>query len=343
MTLGARMSERTYGRNCFVAFLAAVALMTLAPAAEAMSPVITRHDAHLMEKEVRINLAWQSDEPVAKIIASAGREQVVIESNIDNERNEGGYSGEIDIVVPAYLYNTSGEQSMYMSRQSSGPLQQSSVEMYADSASPYNEVVQYTVQLVDEVNQRSTLLKDKVCRAEPAYPQPGQRPQPGSAAAAVAVNAKDPLNTALNTTIGLIGKIGQAPEVKNVRVSNWADNRVSVSFDATGGKGLDRVVFEVRDSSGTIASQSTILCNSEKQCTKQSDPFVLNPGRYALSVMAVDIQNSNSKKSEQEFQVPDGTGSVQRPIQQPAQQPVQQTLSHPATADDVPVVTVPGL
>jgi hypothetical protein len=164
-----------------------------------------------MEKEIRINLAWQSDEQVAKIIVSAGKGQVVIYT-VDNERNESGYSGEVDIVIPAYLYNISGERSMYVNQQSSSAFQQNSMEMYANSGSPSNEAVQYTVQLVDEVNQRSTLLKDNVRRTDLSHSNTvGQKPQAISTSGAVIVNVKEVLNSAVNSTIGLLAKNGTAP------------------------------------------------------------------------------------------------------------------------------------
>jgi hypothetical protein len=319
------MFEKIFSKTVVITVVALWAMMVLIPPAEAKSPIIVRYDAQIMEQSIKINLAWQSDEPVVKIIASAGREQVVIERNIDNERTESGYSGEIDIVVPAYVYSAGGENSVSMSRQSSSQAQQSSMEMHANSTSQQNEAVQYSVQLIDEVNQRSALLKDKVRRIEPTLPQTVQKTQPKAAIGTIGIDAKNPVNTAINTTIGLVGNIGQLPDVKNVSIKNWSENRVSFSFEATGAKGIDKIVFEVRDSHGNIANQNTILCNSEKQCSRQSESLSLSPGSYSLSVAAMDIENNSSKKVEKGFQVTAGTGSVQ--TQQPAQQQVMQPAS----------------
>jgi len=240
-------------------------------------------------------------------------------------RNFRWRGGEIDIVVPAYVYSAGGENSVSMSRQSSSQAQQSSMEMHANSTSQQNEAVQYSVQLIDEVNQRSALLKDKVRRIEPTLPQTVQKTQPKAAIGTIGIDAKNPVNTAINTTIGLVGNIGQLPDVKNVSIKNWSENRVSFSFEATGAKGIDKIVFEVRDSHGNIANQNTILCNSEKQCSRQSESLSLSPGSYSLSVAAMDIENNSSKKVEKGFQVTAGTGSVQ--TQQPAQQQVMQPAS----------------
>jgi len=319
------MSKNMPMDNIFIIFLMIFTLVMMTQLANAGSPVIIRHNASIMERELRINLAWQSDEPVAKIITSAGRGQVITDT-VDNDRTESGYSGEIDIVIPAYLYNVSGDQSMYMNRQSSSPFQQNSMEMYANTGSPNNEIVQYTVQLVDEVNQRSTLLKDNVRRSELSHSNVvGQKPQTKSANGTVIVNAKDPLNTAINTTIGLIAKNGAAPVVKKLKMQSWTESRTSFSFDANDDKGVAKVVYEVRDQRGDIAIQGTVSCNSDKSCSGQSESFTLNAGSYVLSATAVDADNNNSVKSELSFQVQsNGTGNDQQPTQQNQSQSFQQ-------------------
>lgn len=327
-----------------------LATVALASSAHAKGPLIIRHDAHVMEKEIRINLAWQSEEPIVRIIASAGKEQIVVDKNIDNERNEGGYSGEIDIVVPAYPDSTSGGQSLYVNRQNSNQFNQSSTEMHANSAAPYNQVVPYTVQLVDEVNQRSILMKDTAQRYDAGNSLPGQRLLRNDKTATPvtvmpAITPKDPLTTALNTTIGLIGKIGSNPEIKSAKVSYWNENRVSIDVTAIDDKGVDRVTFEVRDMQGNSVYQNVLSCASEKQCSKQSDPFVLNQGTYLLSAVAVDNENNNSKKYTVEFQM---TSSGQQPSVQsaPVQMPTQpaelQTIPATLSPIDSPAVATPG-
>lgn len=333
------MFKHIYSRYSFITILTLWVVAILALPVYAANPVIIRHDAHLMEKEVRINLAWQSDEPIVKIIASAGKEQIVITNNIDNERNERGYSGEIDVVVPAYVYNATGERTLYMSSQSSSAFQQRSTEMYANSTSPQNEAIQYTVQIVDEVNQRSVLLKEKVRRIEPSRPHGGQKPVQKSNIKTATINTKDPLNTALNTTIGLAGKIGQTPVVRNVTVKNWTDNRVSIGFEATGSKGINEVAFEVRDANGNVANQSTISCSSEKSCTKQSDPFTLTQGTYTVSIVATDIESNKSKTIEQEFEFTENTIASQQTAPQTSQTSVQKTDSASSSTSNTDGVT----
>jgi len=315
-----------------------------ASAVFAANPVITKHDAQLMEKDVHINLTWQSDEPIVKIIATAGKEQIIITDNIENLRNERGYSGEIDIIVPAYIYNSTNERTLYMSQQSSNPVHQSSSEVYSNYISPQNEAVQYTVQIVDDFNQRSTLLKEKVRRIEPNQQFSEQKPVQKSTNTAT-VDTKDPLNSVLDTAVGLAGKIGQNPVIKNVKVKTWTENRVSISFEATCTKGLNNVAFEVRDSRGDIANQGTISCDSAKSCTKQSDPFTLTQGKYTVSLVATDIENNKSKTIEQEFLFTGDTSSTQQNNQQNTQQTTntgnQETGSRSSTSDSTGVTYGP--
>ena len=292
------MFKNNYVRYFLIILLNIVTITIIVPLSHAKNPVITRYDAHLMEKDVRINLAWQSDEPIVKIIASAGKEQVIFVDNIENERNDRGYSGQIDIVVPAYLHNVVNEQTLNVNNQNPNTFQHRSSETYDNSVSPQ----QYTVQIVDEVNQRSVLIKDKVRRVEPFKSSGEIKQQPKSTTGMVTVDARDPLTNVLNATIGLVGSIGQTPEVKNVTIKKWTENRISIGFEATGSKGINRVVMEVRDAQGDIAYQNPVYCESEKQCAKQSEPFNLKRGNYIVSLTAVDVENNKSKKIDREIQ-----------------------------------------
>lgn len=303
MKKGGAMLKNKYGRYYFITILSLWAVMMFAPSSIAKSPAIIRYDAHLMEKDVRINLAWQSEEPVVKIIASAGKEQITITDNIENERNDRGYSGEIDVVVPAYFHNYENEQTLSRSRESTSTPDRQSTKTYANFVSAQNEVIEYSIQIVDEVNQRSSLIKDKVRRIEPNSAVGMSRTQPKTTAESVRVDVKDPVSSVLNTTIGLVGSLGQTVEIKNVTINKWSENRVSISFEATGSKAINSVSIEVKNAQGEIVYQSSpISCNSEKQCAKQTDPFFLNPGNYVASVVATDTENNNLKKIEKEFQ-----------------------------------------
>lgn len=333
-----------FGReNTFmiVAFSVILTLLLATPSL-AKSPTILRHDAHLMDNEIRINLAWQSEEPVVKIIASAGKEQLVVERDIDNERTENGYTGVIDLVVP-YSPNAvyGGDQYVAVSQQNASPYYQSGSSMVAGSSSPYREMVQFTVQLVDEVNQRSTLLKDNVRRPDPAYSLQNKREHRSNASSGgtLNINAGDPVSTAINATAGLIGKIAFAPEIKQAKINSWSEGRVSLAVEATDDKGVEKVSFEIRNDLGEMVYENSLYCNSEKQCNRQSDPFQIGAGKFFLTATAFDVENNASKQFQLEFTA---SGTVNTSPQTPYQVPTPVQVEQ-GSSDVGGVISVPGL
>lgn len=317
-------------------------VVSLAPATTmAKSPVIIRHDAHLMDNEVRINLAWQSEEPIAKIIVSAGREQVVVEKDIDNDRNDSGYSGVIDLIVPYSPYTDyGGDHYVAMSQQTSTPYHQSGSAMYASSSTPYREMVQYTVQLVDEVNQRSTLLKDTVRRPDQAYllSKRKDRSPAHSTDASLDIDVKDPMKTAISGVAGLIGKFTSVPEIKHAKINYWGNSRTSVSIEAIDDRGIDKVLLEIRDSLGAIVRQDTIFCNGDKLCSRESEAFQLHAGKHFLTAIAVDTESNNSKSYSLEFTIQAEVSSQQEAVSQH----VPQDASEQTQPESAPVGSVPG-
>jgi len=298
-----------------------------------------------MENEIRINLAWQSEEPVVKIIVSAGKEQVVIDKNIDNDRNDDGYTGEMDIVVPSAPYAFSSGEQFEMNRQSTKQANQSGSEVRASSASSSREMVQYTVQLIDEVNQRSTLLKDLVRRPDPAYSMSSRnRTKQLQPTSKVIVEPKDPLNTAINATIGMVGKMGAGPEVKNATAKFWDNNRISIVVEASDSKGVDSVAIEVRDGNGSIVHNDSISCDSAKQCQKETDSFSLANGSYALTAIAANVEQTKSQKYSITFKVANVSTGKQLPgAQQPPQSAAPAANQSEPNVENVPVVTRPEL
>lgn len=317
-------------------------VMALLPdPAHSKSPVIIRHDVLIMETEVRLNIAWQSDEPIVKIIAAAGKVQVVVDNDIDNERNDGGYSGVMDIVIPYAPYSASSGETVITRGQRS----QGSLEMSASATTANREMVQYTVQLIDEVNQRSTLLKDLVRRPDPAYALSRRKdPRPlQNSGGTVVIDTNNPINTAINAAASLIGKIGGAPEIKDVKVKTWTESRFSLAIQSTGDKGIDRVVFEIQNSSGEIVYQGSVYCETQKLCIKESEPFALTAGRYLMSAIASDSDAHNSKKYTFNFTVTGTAISGQQasqiiPLPSPPDTQVPATQS--STANN-PVLNVP--
>ncbi len=98
----------------------------------AKKPEVIRHDAQYLDRQVSLSIEWQSSEPVVSVRVAAGKEVKNIKVDAyDNKRNPQGYSGEVSVALQA------------------DPLIN-------------QESVPYTIQLVDDVGQRSTLVTGKV-------------------------------------------------------------------------------------------------------------------------------------------------------------------------------------
>ncbi len=331
--------------RCFIGCILTLALaVALTGVAAAGAPVITKYDAHLMEREVRFNITWQSDEPVTRIIASADKEQVVVTEGIDNERNDAGYAGVIDVVVPFDPDNYSNEHKFYMNRQSSTPLSQQSTEVYENSQGQYRYAVGYSLQLVDEVNQRSTLMKDKVRRidTQTGWAKGSGRPEQHRSAMteAVVVDAKDPLKSAMNTALDLVGKMGSKPKIREFKVKAYADNRTAFEILAEDDKGIEQISYDIRANTGVIVLEDSLACSTEKQCSRTTTPITLNAGTYLVSAIASDGDGNKSDKEQRQFTV--------QSVHDEAASPSVQSLPlsdnpQPSSREDVPVISVPGL
>lgn len=310
--------------------------------ASAGAPVVTKYDAHLLEREVRFNITWQSDEPIVKIIASADKEQVVVNEGLDNERNDAGYSGVIDVVVPFNPDNFYNERTHYMNRQSGTMFSQSSTEVYENSMEPYQYAVNYSIQLVDEVNQRSMLVKDKVRRLDPqtALSKGTGRPEQRKHAMteAVVVDAKDPLKSAVNTAIDLLGKVDAKPKIRDFKVKAYADNRIAFEIMAEDDKGVEQISYEIKSNSGIIAMENSLACSTEKQCSRTTEPIQLNAGTYLVSAIATDGDANRSDKEQRQFTIRAMAASLT-----PQAVQSQQATPPPTQTDNIPVLSIPGL
>lgn len=310
--------------------------------ATAGGPVITKYDAHLLEREVRLNITWQSDEPIVKIVTSADKEQVVVTEGIDNERNDAGYSGVIDVVVPFNPENFNSEQIRYMNRQSETSSAQHSSEFYESSTGPYQYAVPYSIQLVDEVNQRSMLVKDKLRRFESKIPLSkgfGRTDKRNNQMTeAVVVDARNPLQSAINTAIDLVDKIGSKPKIRNFNIKNYADNRISFEIMAEDDKGVEQISYEIRTNSGLIVLEDSLSCSTEKQCSRTTIPTVFNDGPYFVSAVATDGEANKSEKEQRQFTV----RAVALTVAPQTAQSQQETPDSPME-ESTPIGNVPGL
>ncbi|UFS71714.1 hypothetical protein LPW11_05850 [Geomonas sp. RF6] len=282
--------------------------LALSGLAQAGPPVITKYDAHLLEKEVRLNISWQSDEPVTKIIASADKEQVVVTAEIDNDRNDAGYSGTMDLVVPFNPENLYSGRSFYMNQQTSTPTQERSTEIAQNSVTPYQYAISYAIQLVDEVNQRSAMVKDTIRRFEETRTARGgnlsqSQDQKTTTSGGVTVDVGKLSNAAAQVAQNVLEQISAKPWVKELVVKRYADNRTAFAVSAQDDKGVAGIVIEVRNPQGQIVHEESVECADQKECTKTSNPISLGNGMYKVSVVALDGDGRKSAEKVKEFGV----------------------------------------
>ena len=108
-----------------------IALCLTGVNAYAKKPEVTRHDAQYLDRQVSINVQWQSSEAVVSVRVAAGKgvKEVKIDP-YDNKKTRSGYTGEANIVLQA------------------DPLID-------------QESIPYTIQIQDEDGQKSNLITGK--------------------------------------------------------------------------------------------------------------------------------------------------------------------------------------
>ena len=96
--------------------------------AEAKKPEIIRYDAQYLDRQVSLNLQWQSSEAIVSVRVAAGKEVKEIKIDaFENKKTRSGYSGEVNVAL------------------------QTDPIMFQDSIS-------YTLQVEDEDGQKSNLV-----------------------------------------------------------------------------------------------------------------------------------------------------------------------------------------
>ncbi|MCG6533584.1 MAG: hypothetical protein L7F78_02610, partial [Syntrophales bacterium LBB04] len=268
--------------------------------AYAKKPEIVRHDAQYLDRAVKINLQWQSTEPIVSVKVAAGKE--VKEIKIDpysNKRNPAGYSGEEDVVL------------------------QTEPGFTQDS-------IPYSIQIEDEDGQKSNLVtgkaqipasvvkqqddewgKNKVAGQGQQGQQGGQRPD----------------------MIDKLRQVAQAlaspPVLQEVKVNNPGTNTVTFKTKATHSVGLKEINFRVFDvSNKQIDSQQIPATGTLWEGT--SKDFTLPQGSYFVISQAIDGAGNTSPERKVDFTI-SGTAPVPLPQPQPDQPPVQPPVTLPET------------
>lgn len=279
----------------------------------AKKPMVTRHDAQYLDKAVKVNVQWQSTEPVITVKIAAGKGEKVIKVDpYSNKRNPDGYQGEEDIVLETEPAAT-------------------------------QEWIPYSIQLQDEDGQRSSLVtgKVKIPAAAAATAAAAVTAVPGATAAPQGDQwGKDALTgtTASSGTDGMGGTSGTgdmidklrqvaqvvagAPFLHDIKVNNPGTNTVTFSTKATHSVGLGAVKFRVFSAdnkqvdSQDIEAKGTIWEGTSKD-------FTLPAGQYFVIGQAVDAAGSTSPEKKTGFTIR-GTAPVQLPQAQPEQPQVEQ-------------------
>jgi hypothetical protein len=277
--------------------------------AEAKKPTVTRHDAQYLDKAIKVNVQWQSTEPIVSIKVAAGKGEKVIKVDpYSNKRSPDGYHGEEDVVLESEPAAT-------------------------------QTIIPYSIQLEDEDGQRSTLVTGQVkipaaaaaatavaatTTAAPQEDQWGKDKLPGASS-----------TTATGGTAGsgdMIDKLRQvaqvvagAPFLHDVTVNNPpGSNTVTFKTKATHSVGLGAVKFRVFSAdnrqvdSQDIEAKGTVWEGTSKD-------FTLPAGKYFVIAQAVDAAGSTSPEKKANFTIT-GTAQVSLPQAQPqAEQPQPQT------------------
>jgi len=126
--------------------IVALLLVVCSIACAGTKPQVTRADGVFMGTGISFRIQWQSAEPIARAHISMGSERKSVEVDFrDNRRNASGYSGEATALVPL---------------------------------SGLGAVSAFTVQIEDELRQKSDVLNGVVTGNRPTIP-PGMQPDDG--------------------------------------------------------------------------------------------------------------------------------------------------------------------
>jgi len=296
--------------------------------AEAKKPMVTRHDAQYLDKAVKINVQWQSTEPIVSIKVAAGKGEKVIKVDpYSNKRNPDGYQGEEDVVLES--------------------------EPAATQA-----IIPYSIQLEDEDGQRSNLVTGQVkipaaaaatavAATTTQEDQWGKDKLPGASSTSTAGGT-----TGSGDMIDKLRQVAQvvagAPFLHDIKVNNPpGSNTVTFKTKATHSVGLGAVKFRVFSAdnrqvdSQDIEAKGTVWEGTSKD-------FTLPAGKYFVIAQAADAAGSTSPEKKANFTIT-GTAQVSLPqAQPPAEQPQPEQPQPPVeqppaeAPQPVPVETPPA-
>lgn len=273
-----------------------ILLTTGMNSAAAERPEIIRHDVTRLENGLNFSVMWQSANPVTRVVISAGREQKEIKvDEYDNRRNPDGYSGEVSAIVPI---------------------------------EGITNILQYTIQLEDDIRLRSEPLAGKIAAPQQAMEYSGHMYQPpmnqlppghhpGPPPQDDANWGKEvlkPMPSPNQQQVGPAGAVGDImgklmevydrhdtpPSITAIKVNLVSGENVSFSSKAIDDKGLREVRFKVLDGRGTVVGVQ-VLTNLGKVWEGTSQTFQLGGGNFRAIAQAIDTAGNTSKEETASF------------------------------------------
>lgn len=234
-------------------------------------PDIIQYQATYHDDMLSINLQWQSPNPVVMVKVYAGREPKEIEiDEYDNRRNPKGYFGETTVVVNL----------------------EPGVERQA---------VNYVIQLVDDVGQRSRQVSGKVKLVSATSPEAVPLEEPLPEAPPPEEIPSQP-GDIVDKLIQVAERHDAAPYMHKVKVNSIDDNKVSFSSKATDDKGLGKVIFRIFDRAGTQVKEQ-VLTDLGRVWQGTSKTFTIAAGNYSVVAQAVDTSGSTSREQRENFKI----------------------------------------
>jgi len=295
-------------------------------------PEVISQTGQLIDRALSINLRWQSENPVTRVLVYAGSgEKEVKVDEYDNRRNPYGYEGEVTVVVPV-------------------------------DPALYHGKISYQIQLEDELRLKSNLFSGSVkvpLTTTPAMPgmvaAPGMPVMPGQGAGShehdgwgkshiragmgSGQTADGKSNDMVDKLLKVAERFDTPPTLENIKVNILGPDNVSFSSRANDDKGIGEIAFRVYDTQGNKVGEQ-ILTGLGKKWEGSTQPIKTGGGNFIVVAQAKDSTGNTSKEHRASFNMSGAPLQLQptTPAEQPTT-PAQPTVEPPTTV--TPPATTP--
>jgi hypothetical protein len=233
-------------------------------------PEIIKHDVHYLNNAVKVNVHWQSANPVVWVRVYVGKEPKEVQiDEYDNRRNPYGYSGELSTVV--------------------------------NIDPPAQEFITYVIQVEDDLRQKSEQVTGKINIAKKEKTEDTW----GKEDSSTALPGQQPAQsgTIMDKVVAVIEKIDLAPTVGDIKVNRTGPDKVSFTSRAIDDKGLKQIAFHVLDASGNKVQEQVMSDLTGKIWEGTTSTFTLPPGIFRVVVQVVDSAGNTSKEHSEQFTI----------------------------------------